>query len=303
MRTIVTRRTYSQSVRNQFKHGKQTGMVALMMAVLALGGAAQAADPFQTETIRLASPEAGKANATKPWVDYSVDWPTNAANPNALRAMQKTILKDALNARSEILSIRGNLSVLQYIFMEEIAELGREHPDSQWTHSYESISARVSFQNERFVLYTVKSEDYMGGAHGNHATRHLIFDAQTGKALGVAELFKAGTTSELSRRIEARIQKVRGFHSAEEMQKDFLQVKRVEPQNVFLSAGRIGFRYNHNDIACYAAGETDVEFDIAELADLLRDGIREALSGRVPSPRRDAVSCAGRQAQQNIFEH
>ena len=117
MRTIVTRRTYYQRVRNQFKHGKQTGMVALMMAVLALGGAAQAADPFQTETIRLASPEAGKANATKPWVDYSVDWPTNAANSSALQAMQEKILRDAVHAPSKILGIQGNLSVLRYIFM------------------------------------------------------------------------------------------------------------------------------------------------------------------------------------------
>lgn len=120
-------------------------------------------------------------------------------------------------------------------------------------------------------------DGFLGGNHPNSHTSYLILDTRTGEAIGVPELFKAGATNELSRRIEARIQKVREFQSAEEMKRNFLQVKRVPAQNIYFAPGRIGFHYNSYEIACFAAGPTDAEFDIAELADLLRDGVCETL--------------------------
>jgi len=216
-----------------------------------------------------------RLNVTNSWFSYTVDWPTNAVSQHALQTARARVWslfdssKKVANPRDEFIAMRD----------EFMAEFGNCHQGAPFPRLgyFQRRSARVTLQTEHVIQYTMDWDGFLGGNHPNSDRSYLILDTRTGEAIGVPELFKSRKTYELSRRIEARIQKVREFQSAEEMKLNFLQVKRVTAQNLYFLPGRIGFHYNSYAIACYAAGPTDAEFDIAELADLLRDEVHEML--------------------------
>ncbi|MCX7007726.1 MAG: RsiV family protein [Kiritimatiellaeota bacterium] len=247
----------------------------IFLLLLTLGQSECNAGSFQVETIRVATTHADDFNATNSWVSYTVDWPTNAISPSALqtaRARVWNFFESSVNGTSP----RDAFPAMRDEFMTEWGDCRHGAPFKPRGY-FQRRSARVSLQTEYVIQYTMEWAGFLGGNHPNSFTSYLILDTRNGEAISVPELFKVGVTNELSRRIEARIQKIGNFQSAEEMKKDFLQVKRVPAENIYLAPGRIGFHYNSYSIACFAAGPTDAEFDIAELAELLRDGVLERL--------------------------
>ena len=243
--------------------------------LLTFGSAECTAGSFQAETIRVATTHADDFNATNSWVSYTVDWPTNAISQSALQTARARVWS-LFGSSKEVSNPRDEFTVMRDEFMAEFGNCHQGAPVPPLRY-FQRRGARITLQTEHVIQYTMEWDGFLGGNHPNSDTSYLLLDTRTGEAIGISELFKARKTNELSRRIEARIQKVREFQSAEEMKRNFLQVKRVTAQNIYLLPGRIGFHYNPYAIACYAAGPTDAEFDIAELADLLRDGVRETL--------------------------
>ncbi len=143
-------------------------------------------------------------------------------------------------------------------------------PDGEFRwDGYLHINSTATALTPRLVSYTITRAEDAGGAHVMETTDNATYDLATGNRLSLDDLFTPEGKAALAETIRAQILKDKGLATWEElMSRDcFNAAAELTPsENFSLTASAITFVYNPYDIACYAAGATNVTLPLANLA-------------------------------------
>ncbi len=141
---------------------------------------------------------------------------------------------------------------------------------------YEALG-NVLFNQNGYLVLSMYSYAYTGGAHGNYGTRMYCFDVTAQKQLSLQDLLSIDSTT-MQQLLEQHYRKQYAVPSSAPLNSR-LFVKQLEPNNNFyFSPKGLGFSYSPYEIASYADGEIKVWVPFAELKPYLNEAFLKRMS-------------------------
>jgi hypothetical protein len=246
-------------------------IAALLVSVAILPGFAATKSPVGPLSFGLYSYELrSRLNADAYWkCDYSV-----FAHSVAGDKINAAILKEIVS-RTPSLERKPAANSIE----EAAAAFIKEYNDlvtSQKEHArpwQSGCSGEVLLDRPGIVTVSISSYAYTGGAHGMSVTQYLVFDAATGKQLGLADFLAQGFEAQLDKLIERRFRKMRGLSESEPLtgEKGLLFDNAIRHNENFAVTGSgICFLYNQYEIAPYSAGQITIDFSFDDLKEILK---------------------------------
>lgn len=161
------------------------------------------------------------------------------------------------------------------MFIDEYRQVCTDMPDfiTPWELD---ITASVHYNQSGFFGYTVLTYAYTGGAHGNAASTHRVFDLSTGDSLGFTQLIDPARLSEFEKVAEAafRVQNEVGSESLNKAGFWFADDVFYTSRNFFLSKDGVHFQYSQYEIAPYSMGQVEFMLDWKQIAPFLGDSFK-----------------------------
>lgn len=120
------------------------------------------------------------------------------------------------------------------------------------------------------VSVKISSSGYGGGAHGYSQCTLANFHKDTGKEVGIHDIFKPEAEKTIISMIEKRLIQLWGAKDDKEM-KEWLFVEDLYiPANFLLEKDSVRFLYNEYEIAPYAMGTSEIRIAYSDLKDYLQ---------------------------------
>jgi hypothetical protein len=211
-------------------------------------------------------------------VMYGFEYLSALADPAVLQKVQKAMASDFFGPDFA----RTDAATSAAAFDASLGNAYGVRADSSsfsWD-GYLHIQSAATRVGEHLVHYTVNRDEYTGGAHGMATTTLANYDLRTGARLTLDDLFTPEGKAGLAGEIRGAIIRQKNVAAWDELVTNecFNPVDRIFPtENFTLTEGEIIFFYNPYDIACYAAGSTEVSLPLANLA-----GFRNEIFTRKP---------------------
>ena len=145
-------------------------------------------------------------------------------------------------------------------------------------------TAFVMYANADLVSVVVKSEGYLGGAHGFSEETLFVFDGRSGKALSWDDVIAPGSRPIFERAAEAEFRRARGIQPTQTLQDagfTFENDTFALPHNFALTDKGISCHYNPFEVAPYVMGATNFTVPIEVVLPALRS---EAINALALSP-------------------
>lgn len=155
------------------------------------------------------------------------------------------------------------------------AELAKadETPVGSWFSYYEMSSNDIAFNRDDILSYTIRFENYTGGAHGSHSYNNHVLNLKTGKPITEEEIFVENYQDSLAQILVDQIAKQNNVSDPKELENiGFFSVDEIFPNGNFLvDETGITYSFNEYEIAAYVVGVTNVHLPYKEIRYLLRD--------------------------------
>ena len=231
-------------------------------------------------------------DASSPFCDFSIDYSyLNEKGDSIAVLINRTAQHEFLG--EEFASLPPEIAVDSFtnvylrnyrqetgkLYQTDLARNGAEAEVPGW---YAQTYSLVSFVEEGHGGIVNVSANWfvdMGGAHPNQWSRWMNFDFETGKLLGMQDVFNASAQADIERiLLDKLIREVSDAHPEETIQsmedlqaKGFLQMTNMYiPNNFLLSKKGVLFLFNRYDIAPYSAGEIVLEVPYEEIGPYLK---------------------------------
>lgn len=214
-------------------------------------------------------------------VNYRFSSIENAAESPALAAIQRSDIARffCLEHFEGRLSEAVNRS-LQQLADESLPDSGADVPPSVTEgHWHVSVSSDSELLDS-LLTFTVRREEYLGGAHGYASTEYYTYRLTDGRQLELADLFNADVCNALRERLESKLVEKYADDAADaryESPEQALKAAGFFPEQFELTEnfrilpdGGVLLHYNPYQIACYATGPVEVVFSGEEIAALRR---------------------------------
>ena len=138
-------------------------------------------------------------------------------------------------------------------------------------HSYE-IKGEFIPSREGTLCYKLQKVSFGGGAHGMESTQYLMFDSNSGKPIGLDDIFKDGYSEQLCNNLVdalARKLSVEGIDAVKKMGYLY-NMDMYVTGNFRMDNDSIIFHYNRYEIAPYSFGETEIVLGLNELEEIMK---------------------------------
>lgn len=205
-------------------------------------------------------------------VSASIQWPTKLGNHD-LKNLQDSLLSYTfLSPKSTIDS-----TLIDYLSKPEgFGEFKLEEVDSvpgginvrEYT---KNIDASIIGFNEKFIVYSIRSDSYAGGAHPNYSIQFLNYDIVKNKVLSYNDIFLPGTEDKILDIIKGQLMNQYFAKTMKELETNsgiFVNEIYVS-KNLYLTGTSITFFYNPYDISPWSVGSIEVKISIWSLTDYL----------------------------------
>jgi len=111
---------------------------------------------------------------------------------------------------------------------------------------------------------------YTGGAHGLTMIDHDIIDLSTGGKLTFGQIFRKGSSEQLSTLLTAQLRLDKGIQDSVSLIDVGYFVEKIDPtENIYINGSGIGFTYASYEIAPYSMGITQVFLRYRQIKGLL----------------------------------
>ena len=232
-------------------------------------------------------------DASSPFCDFSIDFSYLNEEGDSIavlinRAVQGEFLGEDYASLTPEAAVDSFTNVYLRDYKQETgelyqADLARNGAETDVPGWYSKTYSLVSFVEEgRGGMVNVSANWFidMGGAHPNQFSRWMNFDFETGKLLGVQDVFNASAQADIERiLLDKLIREVSDAYPEETIQtledlqaKGFLQMTNMYiPHNVLLSKKGVLFLFNRYDIAPYSEGEIVLEVPYEEIGQWMMD--------------------------------
>lgn len=142
-------------------------------------------------------------------------------------------------------------------------------------------TAFILYGNAHLASVIVKSEGFLGGAHGFSEESLFVFDGASGKRLSWDDVIESSSRSIFEKAAEAEFRRARGIAPTQTLQEagfTFENEVFALPANFALTDKGIVCHYNPYEVGPYVMGATDFTVPIEVVLPALRNEIMDALS-------------------------
>lgn len=180
---------------------------------------------------------------------------------NVNENIKKFILIDGENTASEAAQafIDG--------FDEFAGESNMEYVNTAWS---KEVTSRVLLNTPRFITLTTQTNEYSGGAHGQHYTFFTNYDLQQKQPIQLIDILKDGKLEQLRKIAEKHFRNQENLTDSASLAKDFFFEDGIFAlnDNFGLTKNSLIIYYNEYEIKPYSEGPTKLEIPYKDLADL-----------------------------------
>lgn len=122
------------------------------------------------------------------------------------------------------------------------------------------------------IVYTAKTYQYAGGAHGSYQTLVSNIDPKKGCVVTLKDILVPGGETKMKELIVDKMQHMAGVKDFKALQEKgyFMDMEAYIPDNFILGKKEITFVYNSDEIAPHAWGEIRVSFSYDDLSNILK---------------------------------
>ncbi len=156
------------------------------------------------------------------------------------------------------------------MFIDEYEQVCRDMPDfiTPWELD---ITASVHYNQRGYFGYTILTYAYTGGAHGNSASLHRVFDLSTGDSLGFSDLIDLSRLVDFEKVAETAFRAQNQVDSASLNKAGFWfeEDRFYASRNFFLSEKGVHFQYGQYEIAPYSMGQIEFMLEWKEIEPFL----------------------------------
>jgi Protein of unknown function (DUF3298)/Deacetylase PdaC len=147
-----------------------------------------------------------------------------------------------------------------------------ERPVGAWFSYYEMSSDKIEYNQNDILSYTIKFENYTGGAHGSHSYNNHVINLKNGNVLTEEDIFVENYQDQLAQMIIDKITKQHKVENPKDLENiGFFSVEEIFPNGNFLVDGKgITYTFNEYEIAAYVVGATNVFLPYEEIQVLLK---------------------------------
>lgn len=150
---------------------------------------------------------------------------------------------------------------------EELAAAG-EGEIAAWYSYYKKVESHVQYYGGHLLVYSIRCDEYTGGAHGMYNTTFLNIDLHTLSPLRLEQIFVEGYKEALIDLLWNQLMADNEVTDRAELEDlGYASTGELEPtENFFLTPEGITFHYNVYDIAPYVMGAIDITlpFDMVD---------------------------------------
>lgn len=151
------------------------------------------------------------------------------------------------------------------------ADIYSQFPDSPVLNWELLKYTQILFNEKNILSFGVLNYAFTGGAHGMETRDFTVFDIQTGKPVGLTEIFREGFEKDITDLLTRTLKSNLGIGLSQKLTDNGFFVDEVKPnENFYLTASGIGFFYNHYEIAPYSNGPNEIFLPYSMLAQLLK---------------------------------
>ncbi len=165
----------------------------------------------------------------------------------------------------------NNYKDLEGEYKEEVAKAD-ETPVGAWFSYYEMSTNDIVYNQNDILSYSIYVENYIGGAHGSHATANHVINMKTGAPITESDIFIEDFQDDLAQILVDRIAKQNSVENAKDLENiGFFSIDEIFPNNNFLiDENGITYTFNEYEIAAYVVGATSVHLPYEEIQYLLK---------------------------------
>ena len=250
---------------------------ALGLLALSCGPSAGPAGPpthaiYQMQDVQK-SWQADPADSTKEvWVSFHYPQFTAAPGAAAVDSLNEWVRLRLLRSAPAD-TMPASLDALAASLIADYRTFRERNPSSRLVGWFFEGEIAVTWDSLGVVTLDAVSDGYTGGAHGFSARTLAMFDATTGRRLGIADLVRPDALEALAGLAESEFRGVRRLAPDAKLDQEgfWFEGGRFRlNDNAGLGAHGLTFYYNDYEIAPHSMGPTEVRIEWAELRPLLR---------------------------------
>ena len=150
-------------------------------------------------------------------------------------------------------------------------EKGMQH-SPVWFNFLFNIKGSTGTGLKECINYTINSESYSGGPHGDYALIFMNFDPVSGHEIKLCDIFAPNFEEPLSATLIQALGRQLGATTPEQInEKGYFNIEELYPtENFLLTGDSIIFLYNPYEIAPYSTGETRIALGYNELQEIMK---------------------------------
>lgn len=190
-----------------------------------------------------------------------IEWPEQLAECSDIRPLQNALINRAFspkfvtsNIDSTVNKFTGTALFLEIDEAQVAIPTDKSQVKPGTNSTYSGVVIRRTMTSPTLVTFTIRNEDYQGGAHGYYATNHVNFDKKSCTVFDSTTTFITDQKAKLLSIINKYIdQKNRTYNHTEEIP-DF-----------YVDTEHIIFVFPPYAIACYAEGIVEISIPYESL--------------------------------------
>jgi len=214
-------------------------------------------------------------------LSVSIDYPADYPDATILKKVRQVMLMDyfpetdsVFNTPDEVLNAYIN-DYKKFFFESESVYADLEDEEDIYSSDawYNNQKTTIRYNKDFFFSYSVSTDRYSGGAHGEKKYINTVVDLKTGKKITEDDLFSEKDKAIIVTMIVDKIMKqnkVNTIEALEEIGFDFSDLSLNK--NFYLSEKGLTYTFNEYEIAGYAVGTTEVFLDFKNLSNYLKPG-------------------------------
>jgi hypothetical protein len=238
--------------------------------------------PLNVYYLKGSTPLVKKPKSPRAALEYSMLLPAESANPVFSDSLKKLVLQKFAGRPVKMGDPDRILLGMQQVYFENYISSNEAiyNRIQGMSFNWESVKTmNILLNGNNLLSFYIESYAFTGGAHGLQSRDYILTDLETGKLIGLGDLFQGDYEAALTTILTNKIRLVSNIPDEQKLSASGYFVDEVKPSsNFYITRNGIGFFYNHYEIAPYSNGPTDLFIPYGEIRKLLKpDGFLKGL--------------------------
>ena len=214
-------------------------------------------------------------------LSVSIDYPATYPDASILKNVRRVMLMDYFPEADSVFTTPEKVlkayvnDYKKFFFESEAANADVEDEEGMYNTDpwYNNQKTTIRYNGDFLFSYTISTDRYSGGAHGEKRYINTVVDLKTGKKITEDDLFTEKDKAMVITMIVDNILKQHNLKSVEALEEIGYDLSNLALNNNFyLTKKGLTYTFNEYEIAGYAVGTTEVFLDFSSLSNYLRPG-------------------------------